>query len=132
MVQAPELGRNGKMLVAKATGITEMTIWQGQSELNAEMADCAVERDRQAVVGRSSLSLHNPQTVQALKHVLESAAVVVFTATPSSGHCANEASGYTARACHLACPATASRLAHRTSAFQPAPAWQASFSAAST
>jgi hypothetical protein len=77
MLQAHELGRNGKMLVAKATGINERAIWQGQSELDAEIADYAAERDRAAGVGRSSPSLHNPQTGQAMEHVLEFATATI-------------------------------------------------------
>ena len=72
-VEAQQLGRGGISKVAKATGLSRTTIYQGMNELGECSSGADLRRDRVRAEGggRKALTAKDPQLLESLERLVE-------------------------------------------------------------
>jgi len=72
-VEARQLGRGGISTVARATGLSRTTIYEGLSELGGSCSGAGLRRDRVRAEGggRKSLTAKDPQVLASLERLVE-------------------------------------------------------------
>jgi Rhodopirellula transposase DDE domain len=69
-VESQRLGHGGDRQVARITGLSETTIRRGRRELEAEFADCPIDRIRQPGGGRPPVEVRDPELESALEAIV--------------------------------------------------------------